>query len=313
MDTVKSTFLKKFIDSKKKNTLDPSPSAEEQQRPQGDVLNFNASLQVLYLQYAKLKELSNGDIRDFIKLALCHLKGFKKNRAYESYEIFKTLLYEMDYPALTQQLQLALDQGIELLEKRIDYFCSYTRKGLPDINSNYEPMIYRSFGVKQDTHPRDWRENNYVAILLVKYLNDHGFNSYFLDIDKIVNGEIIEKRIFLCCEHTTVLLLLAQQETFRDRDDETNWCFEEYKHYTATHTKGRYHVIRVPGLVEPVDCRDEIITWYNYMTTTSGIKYTQLDFDLSNPIVRGKVNEIAAEIGKAKEESFQDLLYSISN
>lgn len=301
MDPIKEIFLKRFIDWKKKLIAELAPPPE--------ILEFNAKVKEVDVKYVKLRALGGGNPDDFAKLALNQLKEFKDGWDDEEYEIFKAIYYALDYPGLLQPLQSKMDRGVQLLEKRIDYFCSYTRKGLPEINSNYESIIRKVFGIAQDTHPKEWRENNYVAVLVVKYLNDHGFNSYFFDNDKIVNGEFIQDTVYQYCEHTTVLLLLAQQETFRDSKKETNWCYEEYKHYTASHARQRYQVFTVPGLVEPVKARQAIRDWYRRMTTAKGIKGKRLDFDLSPNGVRTYVNEMAVEIGKAREDSFMDILY----
>jgi hypothetical protein len=302
VDPKKEIFLKEFINSIKLQA--PAPLAV------GDLLSFNARLKEVYLQYSELKDLSDDDAHGFVKLALNHLQEFKSNREMEEYEIFKALYCAFDHLLLSAPLQAKMDRGIRLLDKQIDYFCSYTRRGLPGINSSYKGMISDALGISPDTHPREWRENNFLAVIVVKYLNEHGFNNYFFDADKIVNGEKIMESVFDYCERTTVLLLIAQQETFREPVNDKNWCFEEYKHYSDTHPKKRYQVFTVPGLVEPERAGRRIKEWFRLMTTAEGIKGRRLDFDLSHDGVRTFVNEMAAEIGKAQDDTFRELVYS---
>ncbi|OQP59671.1 hypothetical protein A3860_36490 [Niastella vici] len=305
MDINNEIFLKKFITSIKLDA--PAPTVPD---ADGALLCFNARLKEVHLQYRELKAQSDDNEYDFVKLALNHLQEFKLNRDDDGYNIFKELYYASDHLSLPTPLQTKMNKGIQLLEKRIDYFCSYTKRGLPGINSSYKVMIKEAFGITPESHPREWRENNYLAVVIVKYLNDLGFNNYFFDSDSIVNGEKIMETVYDYCERTTVLLLIAQQETFRDMGNDKNWCFEEFKRYADTHPKQRYQVFSVPNLVEPVRARPHIREWFRLMTTAEGVKGRRLDFDLSHNGVRDFVNEMAAEIDKAQDENFRELVYS---
>lgn len=308
MTEAQKAILNKFVAAKKAGDTSVAPGGND---PETQL--FWGKLQRHYLELTKLKDRAAENGPTFVKLALTHLKESKRNADYEAYELFKPLFNDLEYDNLGQELKTKMDSGIDLLEKRIDYFCSYTRKGLPDINSNYETIIYKALSVKQDTHPKEWQDNNYVAILLVKYLKDRSLSSYFLDIDKIKNGEIIRDEVYDFCARTTVLLLLAQQEAFRCLDGEINWCYREYKHYSDTHTNQRFQVFRVPGLTDPGKVPDEILKWYNKMTKSDGVKGQDLNFDLSNWQVRDRVNAVADEIWQAKEDSFQEFLATIPN
>lgn len=305
MDLNKELFLQSFINSIKLNA--PAPVVPE---GDGELLSFNARLKEVHVQYQALKESSGDDAGLFVKLALNRLQECKVNRDNDGFEIFRQLYYASTHLLLPAPLQEKMDRGFQLLEKRIDYFCSYTRRGLPGINSSYKAMIAAALGITPDSHPREWRENNYLAVIIVKYLNDLGFNNYFFDADKIVNGEKIMETVFDYCERATVLLLIAQQEAFRDLGNDPNWCYEEFKRYTDSHPKQRYQVFTVPKLSEPVRARPSIREWFRLMTTAEGIKGRQLGFDLSHDEIRGIVNDMAAEIDKAQDDTFRELVYS---
>ncbi len=152
-----------------------------------------------------------------------------------------------------------------------------------------------------------------MAKLLVKYLNNHGFNNYFIHTDKIVNGEEIEHTVFDFCERASVLILLAQQEAFRDRSNETNWCYREYDHYLATHpVRKHFLVFKSEDLVRPADAGSSILDWYDYIATDNGILGNTIEVDCSLFKLKMIINEVAKLISSVKDNIFREMISSIN-
>jgi hypothetical protein len=302
MDDDMKIYLKQSTDSIRENKPLPQGASVD--------ANFKAEVSLVYQEYTIFKQKNYGET-EFIQTLLTHLQKLKKDKQRKyAYEIFKELLMQVEFAGLSQAARDKVQKATTFLDIKLDYFCSYTRKGLPYINSSYKQLIYDAFTIKAETHPKEWKEVNYIAKLLVKYLNDHGFNNYFIDTDKIVNGEEIEQTVFNYCGQTIVLLLLAQQETFRDREDETNWCYKEYHHYITTHDKRKFLVFKSEDLVRPEDAGDSILDWFNYMATEQGVFGNTIESDCSLPKFRKFVNDSAKEIRKAKEEAFREIVFS---
>ncbi|MFC5410842.1 hypothetical protein ACFPMF_16090 [Larkinella bovis] len=311
MNAREELILNNFISAKKNKTAVPTEIAVGTAVDR-DVLIFQTSVKTCYEIYQTIK-ITYPDSVVFSQAYLNHLKDEKKNaQEKNNYAIYKSFLIFLELELFDPDLKEKVKAALDHLDKKIDYFCSYTRKGLPEINSSYEQVIYKVLGKKQDTHAKEWSDVNFVAKLIVRYLNNHGFNNYFFDLDKIVNGEEIETKIFDYCGRTIVLILLAQQETFLDQSD--NWCFKEYGHYQTTHApqEQKFLVFTVPGLVTPVNVGSKILNWFNYMTTTEGVSNTKIDFDVSPHQFKAAINSIAPIIADVNDRLFRELIFSIN-
>lgn len=313
METEKETYVEEFVASKIIGGDEPR-FPEHLLHGNRELLVFQALVKQRHLEYEDFKT-RHTDPSAFVRNVLKHLQKLKKNKQdKDSYQIFKMFFLKFDFNSLDDQQKEKIKLAIDFLEKKIDYFCSYTRKGLPEINSYYENIIYKGLGKKQESHPKEWGEANLLAKLLVKHLKNQGFNNYFIDTDKIVNGEEIETKVLEFCSRTAVLILLAQPETFRDLEDETNWCFREYQHYVGTHPERqrKFLVFKIPELARPANAGDEILKWFDYMTSSNGIKGATLDFDCSLPKFRNFVEQVAPIIVQVKEELFNEIIFSIN-
>lgn len=308
MNDLKEKYWDKFIQSKLKNIPNDFPMNLELVQTNRKFVSYVNKILELYEQYVQLKIIYEDDPGGLLKTVVNKLKNIKDEREedyIETYEIIKNFYYKLDYPNLSDDLKSKFDQGIKILEKTINYFCSYTTKGLPEINSSYEQVLVNVFGIDKTKQYREWREKNYLAKLVVRYLNEHGFNSYFFDEDKIVNGEVIQDKVFEYCERTAVLVVIAQQETFRDKANEVNWCFKEYERYNNAHqAEKQFIVYKTPNLAKPVGARPSYQKYYEFITTPQGIKSTTIEIGFTNEIIKNFVDGDAQIILDANEKIF---------
>jgi hypothetical protein len=114
------------------------------------------------------------------------------------------------------------------------------------------------------------------------------------------------------CGRTVVLVILVQQETFRYKEGEKNWCFTEYQHYRDTHEgEHQYFVYKLPNIAKPAGGPKPIRDWFDFLATDKGIKNTTIAFDWTGDLVKTQVDRDAALIGQAYEKKFDRLLNSI--
>lgn len=311
MDIEMEVYLRQFIESKIKQTQEPVTVAPSDISVKRNLAEFQSRVQVTFLEFQMIQQ-QNPSAVDFVRSAIIHLQKLRKDAQKKyGYEIFKQLFEKLTLPNLAPNIQAATQQAVDFIDKKIDYFCSYTRKGLPDINSSYKEIIYDALTIKPETHPKEWKEINFVAKILVRYLNNHGFNNYFFDLDKMVNGEEIEDTVLGYCDKATVLLLLAQQETFRDRLNETNWCYQEYDRYRNTHDKKHFLVFRTENLVRPEDAGDSILTWFDHIAGEKGVYGFTIESNGNIAKLKLDINNTAKQIREIKEKVFTELVFSI--
>jgi hypothetical protein len=278
-----------------------------------DFLLFVDKVGKLQIEYAGIRKLYNQDHSGLVRYILAHLKKYKEEYPdADSYDIIKCFFKELDYAGLSNGLRAKYDEGIDILEKKIQYFCSYTTKGLPEINTTYKRSISPVFGVNSRTDVEQWKQTNYLAKLIVRYFNTSSLNNYFLDVDRLVNGDEIEEKVLEYCGRAVVLVILVQNETFLDKGGETNWCFKEYQHYNETHQHNRHFIVyRIPDIPRPVGGREEILAWYDYLSRGTGILSTVLPYTWTADIIKRKIVKDAEIIKKACEKVFEDLIRSI--
>jgi hypothetical protein len=303
----KDSYLAKFISNKKDNL-----SNDENQNLNSDLIFYKDRINELYAEYqlsTNRYEINSGS---YIKFVLDHLKKFKDNKDKDSFEAFKQMFLQFDFQKISNELQGQFNEGLKILEESINYFCSYTTKGLPEINSIYKKAVKNVFGINENKQFKEWRSTNYVAKLIVRYLNNKSL-SYFFDEDKITNGENIKDKIYEYCGKAVTLVILAQPETFRDEVDVVNWCFEEYNHYTRTHEHLPLLIVyRIPDLGNPSGARLAIRDWYNNISTANGIKSTILDPQWPPSMIRTKVEADADLILDTYEKLFSDFKNTIN-
>ncbi|SHH63630.1 hypothetical protein SAMN04488109_4753 [Chryseolinea serpens] len=309
---MKELYLQRFIEAIKSGQPINFPAFDTYQNDR-PLQEFMAKVQELYIEYEGILKLFASDKAGEVKFVLDTLKKFKENRRKDAYDIVKTFFLELEYSNLSETLKGKFNEGTDIFENSIDYFCSYTTKGLPEINFSYENLLSVVFGLNKQTDFLEFKKTNYIAKLIVRYLNEHGFNNYFFDQDKIVNGDEIKDKVLDYCGRALVLVILAQQETFRDKNEETNWCLREYEQYNATH-KGlrKYIVYRIPNLVEPVGARDSIVEWFRYISTEHGIANDTIEFTWTHHKMREKVNDAAKIIGNFKEDYYSTFKTNIA-
>lgn len=312
LEGFKNLYLENFITSKLNNVANEFPMSSELIQQQGIAFkSFVDEIDNLYRLYSEIKNLHQGQPVLYIRFTLNHLKIIKdEEKNYKSFTIFKRFVYAFDYPSLSTELKRKFDEGLAILEQSINYFCSYTTKGLPEINSSYRQAVSNVFGIDDKTP--EWKKINYIAKLIVRYLNLNGLK-FFYDQDSIINGEKIEDKVFDYCGRAVVLVILAQQETFIDSEGEINWCYKEYTHYNATH-KDKCHLIvyRIPSLARPAGASKAIKSWYDYISTTDGIRSTKLEYNWTPEMIKNKVDNDADIIVEAYTKVFNNFIEDIS-
>ena len=274
---------------------------------------FKEEAKALQSTYEEFKRSSLNDPFYFVAYVLQHLKGIKDKGVSrkDAYEVFKRFYVELDYNAALPPIQKKFDDGVQFLEKKISYFCSYTTKGLPELNTNYEPTVVGVFGVNKHTEEEKWKGINYVAKLLVRYLNELGNHNYFFDRDKLVNGDEIKTQIYDYCQRAVVLVILAQQETFRDigvEQGEYNWCFAEYQQYANTHADQRLLVYKIPGIRRPLLRDEKILQWFDYLNAPNGVLNTTIARDAKSEEIKNIVFDHAEQINDWYNKLFSNIV-----
>jgi hypothetical protein len=277
---------------------------------------FKDAAKALQAEYESFKQASLNNASYFVGYILQHLKGIKDEgpSRKSAYDIFKRLYIDLDYGAAPAEIQKKFDDGVKFLEKKISYFCSYTTKGLPELNTNYEPTVVGVFGVNKNKEEDKWKGINYVAKLIVRYLNERGNHNYFFDRDKLVNGDEIKTNIFDYCDRAVVLVILAQQETFRDigdeEDDETrNWCFAEYEKYTESHTADQQILVyKIPGIKRPIVGNNKVKLWFDYLTSSNGILNSVITRDAKSEEIKNIVFDHAEQINASYNKLFSNIV-----
>lgn len=259
--------------------------------------------EIINLQKIVSEYLSNPEL--FIKFLIIDLN--KKRKKKEPYNFLKNTILEVYYNKFSQQHQSLFDKAIQLIEHRIDYFCSYTTRGVPNINYSYAKAIRNQYGV--DSRNEDWKSTNFLAKMIVRFYNDHGFN-YFFDRDKIVNGDLIADQVYKYCNQTIVLIQILEQESFRDNANETNWCFNEFLEYKSA-INIRYIFYKKEGLTRPQDVNEDIKQWYDFACTPQGVKSTTINFNWNEARIRNQVNIDAELVLQERTRLFEELFETI--
>jgi len=278
---------------------------------------FKNEVDSLYLQYLEIKKLAVGGDPALVRSVLSYLKDLKDkgHSRKESYEAFKKIFQETGYKNLTADLQKKFEDGLSFLEKKISFFCSYTTKELPDINFAYEQVYLNYYGINR-YDPEDLKKlknMNYVAKFIVKHLNIPGSHNYFFDRDKLVNGDEIKQEIFNYCDRTVAFVVLAQQQTFIDEAGVTNWCFEEYKRYKASHGgQCLFIVYKIPGIRKLRIGNPEINDWFDYLTTDQGILRTTIEFNDSKETIKNNIIKDSDIINDKYDNLFSNMVNSIN-
>jgi len=279
--------------------------------------NYKDQVSELSEVYIKIKEYPAGQFAEQVRSILSKLKDITDEGAggTESYIAFKKFFMELDYKNMPAELQVKFDEGINFLEKKISFFCSYTSRELPDINSSYEQTLTNYFGINKQIPEefKKWNEVNYVAKMIVRYLNELGSHNYFFDRDKLVNGDEIKHEVFDYCKRTIAFVTLAQQQVFKEFDGKTNWCYEEYDHYKATHEQDFIYIVyKTPDLEKPLIGKPAIKQWFDYIATDKGILGTTIAYNESKQGIRNLVIKDAKIINKKYDEFFSNLVNSIN-
>ncbi|MEI7662441.1 MAG: hypothetical protein WCK34_09595 [Bacteroidota bacterium] len=312
MESLADKYWKKFLAAIRTGSAVDFPMDSTLVQNDWNFLLYVDKVNKLCIEYEEIKTLYAGDPPGMVRFLLGHLRKYWNNRERESYKIMKAFFMELDYPDLPDNLKTRFDEGIGIFEQRIDYFCSYTSKGLPEINHTYGQLLSTVFGINMQADFFELKHTNYLAKLIVRYLNEHGFNNYFFDQDKIVNGDEIKEKVLDYCSRAIVLVILAQQETFRDRGDEENWCFKEYEHYNNTHSGQRqYLVYKIPSITKPLGAREAIRHWFDYISTSEGIRSETIEFDWTNYRLKALIDKDAEVIDRAREDYYQNFVLGI--
>ncbi len=222
----------------------------------------------------------------------------------DKFYILKRLVETFELPGFSPESQRLFQEAIEFLESRIDFFCSYTTRGLPACNNAYKLAIYEQFG-NTATIAENWGAINYLAKMIVYFLNLHQFNGFF-DRNDLVNGDLIREKIFYYCERATVFVQLAEQETFVGMDDPYNWCYNEYVKYRDT-CNHRYIFYKHEVLTPPLAGDDEIRDWYDFVDTPQGVASQRIPTHWNNLQIQSAVNEDAKVILNERSAQFQKL------
>jgi hypothetical protein len=274
---------------------------------------FRDEVRLLQAEYEKNKQSSLNKPFYLVAYTLQYLKKIKDEgiSRKDAYEIYKRFYVELDFDETPPEMKKKFDDGVQFLEKKISYFCSYTTKGLPELNSNYEETVVGVFGVNKHKEEDKWKRINYVAKLIVRYLNNLGNHNYFFDRDKLVNGDEIKTQIYDYCERAAAFVILAQQETFNDigvEQGEYNWCFAEYEQYKKSNTDRLLIVYKIPGISRPLVGDGRIREWFDYLSNPNAILNSEIAPDAKSAEIKLLVQKNAKEINDWYDKLFSNIV-----
>lgn len=244
-----------------------------------------------------------------IKECLHLLKEEKGEQNKKNFEILVQLIKKGLYKNWNPGEREYFDEGLDMLTRWKDFFFSYTGRNLRETNSDFKEILSDVFG-------KDFENNrekmNYVARLIVGYLCRNNLASFF-DQDNMTCGDIIKDKVFNHCKSTFTFVQLIEMETFHARDDQTNWCFEEFKTFSEWIEKSkhprydRYHFILADNKekVFPANFPNTYIKWRETIKERVHLDLSSLR---DNKLIRDKVREIAHHIAATKNSILDDYI-----
>lgn len=269
--------------------------------------NYKSMLQEEWANFNKIRVIHKNNFPEMLRSYVIILKEYKKERKKDNFFFLQKLIKAYSKIKFPKKYQDLYEEACDFLEKRIDFFCSYTTRGVLAINKLYEIAIWRQYCV--DDSNVDWHTTNYLAKMIVRFFNDHGLN-YFFDRESLVNGDLIEESIYYYCDKAIVLVQILQHESFRDNERETNWCYNEYCRYKGTNDI-KYIFYKIPEIAKPVAARSDIEKWYDYVSTPKGVLSTTINSNWDNERIRYQVNLDAKIIKAEREKQFDKILAKI--
>jgi|GEM_PF-5169027 len=273
--------------------------------------NYKVLFEEIKSLFMKIRESYQDNPSMKIKLFLIQLKDFKKsvNNKKDKFNILKKLILELEFSSFSDAYKECFTKGLDLLETGVDYFCSYTTRGLPSFNNNYQDAIKNQYA-GNNIILDDWNKIHYVAKMIVDFYNFHGFNSFF-DNRNIEAGDLIKDKVYTYCKKTAVFVQIIEQRSFYTEEEEFNWCFSEYKTY-KDNVNLKYIFYKKAGLVRPENAGDDILNWYEFAATSEGVASTTISPNMSNLQIQDIVNKDAQIVRQQSDQVFNKFCEEIS-
>lgn len=245
--------------------------------------------------------------RDQVQSCLALLHSKKKSRQAGDIEILKTFIKNENpkcpYKTWNKEQQDLYDEALSVILGWDDFFFSYTNRNLPETNNSFKELIIQSF--RESDFKDTKNEINYLAKLIVRYLNVRNLQSFY-DKDNIVCGDNIQEKILEKCKSCYVFVQLIEEEVFHELSNKKNWChleFEEFDNFVNEidiNAKRQYffitfgkEIIFPPNI--PVPPR-----YSKWREKAEQLEYINITKELTNLELKKKIIELAGEIFNIK-------------
>jgi len=246
---------------------------------------------------------------DQVRSCLALLNDKKESVKSDEFEILATLIRNKSpqclFASWDQEQKNLYNRVLPMITEWKDFFFSYTSRNLPETNHSFQDILLHSF--KESEFLRDKEEVNYVAKLIVRYLNVRNLESFY-DQNNIVCGDSIEEKILDYCKSCYTFIQLIEEEVFHLPTGKKNWCHLEFKEFDnwaseAFDNVNRYYFFLLfdKNIVFPenIPIPSPYAKWHD---TIEKLEYIPVVDGLSNLELKRKVIELAGEIYKAKRE-----------
>jgi len=266
-----------------------------------DFANYKGVFEDVRKLFVNINDDYGGRPASKLRFYLSELYEFKKNKDRDQFDILKKLIIDLEFHSFTEQHQGVFTNGLDILETRIDFFCSYTTRGLPALNNAYRKAIRNQYG-GGGIRINEWGETNYIAKMIVRFFNLQGFNGFF-DQENLISGDSIKEEVYGYCRRAVVFVQIMEGASFDTTNNQVNWCLKEFLTYRE-YVNIRYIFYREEGLDIPLNVSKDTRDWYKFAASTDGVASKIIGSNMTNAQIRNIVNKDAYIISQESEQVF---------
>ena len=245
------------------------------------------------------------------------LKNLREESAFKTkkYEVARDMILKTLYLNWAKADRDIFDARLALFDSWTDFFISYTNRDAHATNDYHRKLITQELGWPRRA---DLEKFNYVARVLVKYLEQNNVHGFF-DFKSLQCGDDIEARVLERCEKTIAFIQLVESKSLEEpAPPKLNWCLKEYEAFATT-----VPAVKTPGLMgnrvfftfagdealpQPAKIGPSYTSWYGEMSRLLGAIIAQYDKPFGG--LKSKVREIATQIVEARKQIVEAMLAS---
>jgi hypothetical protein len=156
------------------------------------------------------------------------LKNLRAESAFKTkkYEVARGLILKTLYLNLTGTDRDIFSARLAILDSWTEFFISYTNRNAQATNEYHKQLISQELGWPSRT---DREKFNYVARVLVKYLEQNNIHGFF-DFKTLKCGDDIESEVVEHCQKTIAFIQLVEAKSLEEpAPPKVNWCLTEYE------------------------------------------------------------------------------------